>query len=194
MVVGITGGIGSGKSTVVKLFSTFKDVAIYLADDRAKELMNTSEEIKKKIIDEFSEKAYVNNELNRSFIANIVFNNKAKLAILNAIVHPVVSKDLQNFIEKQKNKTYVLYENAILFENGSDAICDKVITVTAPEKLRISRVIKRDNTTKEAVKKRISNQWNDDKKELQSNYIIENIDLSLTKIEVGKIHKKLTKK
>lgn len=194
MVVGITGGIGSGKSTVVKLFSTFKDVAIYLADDRAKELMNTSEEIKKKIIDEFSEKAYVNNELNRSFIANIVFNNKAKLAILNAIVHPVVSKDLQNFIEKQKNKTYVLYENAILFENGSDAICDKVITVTAPEKLRISRVIKRDNTTKEAVKKRISNQWNDDKKELQSNYIIENIDLYLTKIEVGKIHKKLTKK
>lgn len=106
----------------------------------------------------------------------------------------MVSKDLQNFIEKQKNKTYVLYENAILFENGSDAICDKVITVTAPEKLRISRVIKRDNTTKEAVKKRISNQWNDDKKELQSNYIIENIDLSLTKIEVGKIHKKLTKK
>lgn len=194
MVIGVTGGIGSGKSTVVKLFSGYDNVAVYLADDRAKKLMNTSKEIRRKIVEEFSEKAYINDVLNRSFIAEIVFNDKQRLACLNAIVHPEVHKDLQNFIKQQPNKAYVLYENAILFENGSDVICDKVITVTAPESVRVKRVVERDNTTEEAVIKRITNQWNDDKKKLQSNYLIENINLATTKSSIENIHKKLTKR
>lgn len=191
MVVGITGGIGSGKSTVVKLFSTFKNIAIYLADDEAKKLMNTSNEIKTKLIAEFSSEVFKNNTLNRNLLANIVFKNKEKLATLNSIVHPVVYKHLQNFIQKNKDKNYILYENAILFENGSDTICDKIITITAPKETRIQRVIKRDNTTRVLVESRINNQWSDTKKTLQSNYIIENLELSNTKKQVDYIHSKL---
>lgn len=192
MVVGITGGIGSGKSTVVKMFSKFKNIAIYIADEEAKKLMNSSDEIKTKLIAEFGENAYKNNALNRAYIANIVFNNKNKLAILNAIVHPVVNEHLQSFIKNNINKEYILYENAILFENGSNSFCDKIITVTAPENTRIQRVVKRDNSTIDAVKNRIKNQWPQSKKSLQSHYIIENVTLTKTKEQVSKIHNYLT--
>lgn len=191
MVIGITGGIGSGKSTVVKLFSKYKNIAIYLADDQAKELMISSKEIKEKLIANFSSKVYINNELNRSFLANLVFKDKKKLAVLNSIVHPVVHKHLQDFIIKHQDKNYILYENAILFENGSDKICDKIITVTAPEDIRIKRVVKRDNSTSQEVKNRIKNQWSDEKKVLQSNYVIHNIELPKTLEQVHQIHNKL---
>lgn len=192
MVVGITGGIGSGKSTVVKMFSKFKNIAIYVADNEAKKLMNTSAEIREKLIIEFSSEVYKNNELNRPFLANIVFNNKEKLAVLNAIVHPVVHKHLQDFIKKNAKKDYILYENAILFENESNTFCDKIITVTAPKEIRINRVVQRDKTTKEAVIKRMNNQWSSIKKELQSHYVIDNLELTKTKQQVAYIHNKLT--
>ncbi|MDP2541026.1 dephospho-CoA kinase [Tenacibaculum discolor] len=194
MVVGLTGGIGSGKSTIVKMFSEFENIAIYIADDEAKKLMVTSPKIKTQLITEFGEQVYINNKLNRTYLASIVFNNKEKLAILNAIVHPVVNEHLQNFIKENSNKNYILYENAILFENGSDSFCDKIITVTAPENIRIDRVIKRDNSTIENVKNRIKNQWNETKKTLQSNYLIENLTLTNSKEQVLKIHNSLTKK
>ncbi|RLK00080.1 dephospho-CoA kinase [Tenacibaculum discolor] len=194
MVVGLTGGIGSGKSTIVKMFSEFENIAIYIADDEAKKLMVTSPKIKTQLITEFGEQVYTNNKLNRAYLASIVFNNKEKLAILNAIVHPVVNEHLQNFIKENSNKNYILYENAILFENGSDSFCDKIITVTAPENIRIDRVIKRDNSTIENVKNRIKNQWNETKKTLQSNYLIENLTLTNSKEQVLKIHNSLTKK
>ncbi|MFT7898384.1 dephospho-CoA kinase [Tenacibaculum ascidiaceicola] len=194
MVIGLTGGIGSGKSTVVNMFSEFENIAIYIADDEAKKLMNTSAKIKTQLITEFGEEAYINNELNRPYLASIVFNNKEKLTTLNAIVHPVVNEHLQNFIKENSNKDYILYENAILFENGSDSFCDKIITVTAPENVRINRVIKRDNSTIEDVKSRIKNQWSETKKTLQSNYLIENLTLTKTKEQVLKIHNSLTKK
>ncbi|RSC94021.1 dephospho-CoA kinase [Tenacibaculum singaporense] len=194
MVIGLTGGIGSGKSTVVNMFSEFENIAIYIADDEAKKLMNTSTKIKTQLITEFGKEVYINNELNRPYLASIVFNNKEKLATLNAIVHPVVNKHLQNFIKENSNKDYILYENAILFENGSDSFCDKIITVTAPENVRINRVIKRDNSTIEDVKNRIKNQWSETKKTLQSNYLIENLTLTNSKEQVLKIHNSLTKK
>ncbi|WP_425659319.1 dephospho-CoA kinase [Tenacibaculum ascidiaceicola] len=194
MVVGLTGGIGSGKSTIVKMFSEFENIAIYIADDEAKKLMVTSPKIKTQLITEFGEQVYINNKLNRAYLASIVFNNKEKLAILNAIVHPVVNEHLQNFIKENSNKNYILYENAILFENGSDSFCDKIITVTAPENIRIDRVIKRDNSTIENVKNRIKNQWNETKKTLQSNYLIKNLTLTNSKEQVLKIHNSLTKK
>lgn len=194
MVIGLTGGIGSGKSTVVNMFSEFENIAIYIADDEAKKLMNTSAKIKTQLITEFGEEAYINNELNRPYLASIVFNNKEKLTTLNAIVHPIVNEHLQRFIKENNGKDYVLYENAILFENGSDSFCDKIITVTAPENVRINRVIKRDNSTIEGVKSRIKNQWSETKKTLQSNYLIENLTLTKTKEQVLKIHNSLTKK
>ena len=194
MVVGLTGGIGSGKSTILKMFSEFKNIAIYMADDEAKKLMHTSPEIKTRLVSEFGKETYINNELNRPYLASIVFKNKEKLALLNSIVHPVVNEHLQNFIKQNSDKAYILYENAILFENRSDAFCDKIITVTAPEEVRINRVVKRDNSTIEEVKNRMKNQWSVIKKTLQSNYIIDNKTLKHSKEQVLKIHNSLTKR
>ncbi|WGH75618.1 dephospho-CoA kinase [Tenacibaculum tangerinum] len=193
MVIGLTGGIGSGKSTIVKMFSEFKNIAIYIADDEAKKLMSTSPKIKTQLIAKFGNEVFTNGELNKPYLASIVFKDKDKLALLNAIVHPIVKEHLQNFIKNNYKKSYILYENAILFENGSDAFCDKIITVTAPKDVRINRVVKRDNITVEDVKNRINNQWSETKKILQSNYLIENISLINAQKQIFKIHNNLTK-
>lgn len=194
MVVGLTGGIGSGKSTILKMFSEFENIAVYIADEEAKKLMNSSNKIKSQLINEFGKETYVNNQLNREYLANIVFKDKEKLTLLNTIVHPVVNEHLQSFINQNSEKEYILYENAILFENGSNAICNKIITVTAPENIRIERVLKRDNSNIEAVKNRIKNQWSQTKKTLQSHYVIENLTLTKSKVQVLTIHNNLTKK
>lgn len=194
MIVGITGGIGSGKTTVSKFFSEFNNVAVYIADVEAKKLMISSEVIKSKIIDEFGKEAYINEQLNNAFIANIVFKDKEKLSVLNKIVHPEVKKHFQNFVLQNKNKDYILYENAILFESKSNLYCDIIISVFVPLEVRILRVTLRDNTSKEEVLNRINSQWLEDKKLLQSNYVIYNNDLEQTKIQVNKIHNILTEK
>ena len=194
MVVGVTGGIGSGKTTIVKMFAEFDNVAVYFADVEAKQLMHTSQEIKTKLIKVFSKEVYVDGQLNKPFLANIVFNQKEKLALLNSIVHPVVHQHLLDFIKKNSEKDYILYENAILFENKSDVFCNKIITVTSTLKERIERVCKRDNVLEEEVLARIQNQWSQSKKSIQSHYVIENKTLSESKLSVLGIHNKLTKK
>ena len=194
MIVGLTGGIGSGKTTVTRFFQEQPNIAVYIADIEAKKLMNSSEDIRSKIIKEFGSESYKNNQLNRSFIADIVFKDKKRLTILNAIVHPEVGKHFQEFVINNKDKSYILYENAILFENESNFFCDLVITVSAPIETRIQRVILRDKSTRETVIDRINNQWIEGKKILQSNYIIENTSLENTKNEVIRIHNILTKK
>ena len=194
MVVGVTGGIGSGKTTIVKMFAEFDNVAVYFADVEAKQLMHTSQEIKTKLIKAFSKEVYVDGQLNKPFLANIVFNQKEKLALLNSIVHPVVHQHLLDFIKKNSEKDYILYENAILFENKSDVFCNKIITVTSTLKERIERVCKRDNVLEEEVLARIQNQWSQSKKSIQSHYVIENKTLSESKLSVLGIHNKLTKK
>ena len=194
MVVGLTGGIGSGKSTVLKHFETLGDIAVYNADIEAKKLMNTSPVIKSKLIHLFGEEAYKNDQLNRSFISSIVFSDKEKLQELNAIVHPEVYNHLNSFIVKYQSKEYVLYENAILFENKSDVFCDFIITVIANEDIRIDRVVARDNVSRQEVKNRINNQWLDSKKTLLSNYIVINEDLKGLESQIVKIHNNLTKK
>ncbi len=193
MVVGLTGGIGSGKTTVAKMFASYENVIVYYADIEAKKLMNTSEIIKSNLITEFGKETYMNNEeLNRPYLADIVFKNPEKLKILNSIVHPEVYKHLNDFIKNNNDKAYIIYENAILFENKSESFCDKIITVTAPLNIRIDRVVKRDKTTQEAVKNRIKNQWNDSLKTLQSHYVINNKNLENTELQVFKIHNILT--
>lgn len=193
MVVGITGGIGSGKSFVSHLFLEKPNVKYYHADEEAKKLMNTSESIKSKLVQLFGENAYVSQKLNRAFIANQVFNDKNKLKHLNAIVHPEVHAHFANFITENPH-TIIIYENAILFEIGSDVKCDYTILVDASLEDRISRVMKRDTVSREEVLKRIDNQWPVIKKTLLSNYIICNSDRQTTSDQVDKIYNNLTKK
>ncbi|WP_343329556.1 dephospho-CoA kinase [Polaribacter staleyi] len=194
MIVGLTGGIGSGKTTVANIFAKFNNVAIYNADSEAKKLMNTSVVVKSKIIKEFGVESYLNNQLNRPYIANLVFKDKNKLAALNAIVHPEVKNHFKEFVNQQDHKDYVVYENAILFESNSNLKCDIIITVYAPLNVRIERTMLRDNSSKTAIENRIKNQWLEDKKLLQSNYIINNLDAENTQIQVVKIHNILTEK
>ncbi|PQJ72557.1 dephospho-CoA kinase [Polaribacter butkevichii] len=194
MIVGLTGGIGSGKTTVANIFAKFNNVAIYNADSEAKKLMNTSVVLKSKIIKEFGVESYLNNQLNRPYIANLVFKDKNKLATLNAIVHPEVKNHFKEFVNQQDHKDYVVYENAILFESNSNLKCDIIITVYAPLNVRIERTMLRDNSSKTAIESRIKNQWLEDKKLLQSNYIINNLDAENTQIQVVKIHNILTEK
>ena len=194
MIVGLTGGIGSGKTTVANLFAEFENVVIYNADSEAKKLMNASLIIKFKIIEEFGEESYQNNQLNRPFIANLVFKNKSKLEALNAIVHPEVKKHFQQFVNQHKKKDYIVYENAILFESKSNLKCDIIISVYAPLKVRIERTMLRDGSSKTAIENRIKSQWLEDKKLLQSNYVIYNLSREDTCLQVIKIHNILTKK
>lgn len=195
MIVGLTGGIGSGKSTILNFFSKLDDVVVYMADKEAKKLMNTSDEIKNKLIEKFGSDVYTHEGLNRGYLANIVFEDKERLLELNKIVHPVVQQHFFKFVmENTREKGYIVYENAILFENSGDAFCDVIITVTAPEDIRIERVMKRDSVTKEAVKNRINNQWSEAKKIIQSHYIINNIFLEEVEENILEIHQKLTER
>ncbi|CAI8279727.1 MAG: Dephospho-CoA kinase [Polaribacter sp. SA4-10] len=192
MIVGLTGGIGSGKTTVLNYFKEFKNVAVYIADVEAKKLMNNSQIIREKLINAFGEEAFINQKLNRAFIAKIVFNDTKHLQVLNAIVHPEVAIHFKKFVYKNKDKAYILYENAILFETKNDRFCDCVITVYSLLEERVSRIIKRDTMTREAVLDRMKNQFSDEKKMLQSHYVIENNSLNYTKETIRRIHNFLT--
>lgn len=191
IIVGLTGGIGSGKTTAARQFVAL-GIPVYIADDEAKKLMNRSKVIKRKLITLFGEEAYLNSELNRPFIASIIFNDKTYLQKMNAIVHPQVATHFKKWCLKQ-NAPYVIKEVAILFENGGHKLCDLVITVTAPLELRIERLLKRDNTSREKIESIMKNQWSDDEKIKLSHHLIHNITLENTKKQVGEIHEKIIK-
>lgn len=189
MLVGLTGGIGSGKTTVASLFLEL-GVPVYNADQHAKRLMRTSKTVKQKIVQEFGRKAYLNGKLNRAFLAEVVFNNKIKLAAINSIVHPSVANSFKRWARKQ-NSDYVIQENAILFETNSYKKFNFTILVTAPLNERIRRVIDRDKMTKQQVLERIKNQLPDEEKVQKADFVIANLDLIETKAQVLKIHKKI---
>lgn len=186
-IIGLTGGIGSGKSTIAGFF-TEMGIPVYIADDRAKKVMQ-SENIVQQIKATFGNTLFENEILNRAKLAEIVFNNTNKLAALNAIVHPAVKEDFKLWLQEHKNYQYVVYEAAILFESGRYKDFDVIITVTAPEETRIERVIKRDNTTREQVLSRMKMQWNDEKRISLSNFVINNSNLKIAREEVVKILK-----
>lgn len=192
IVVGLTGGIGSGKTTVAKAFEAL-GIPVYIADVEAKKLMNRSKVIKRKLIALFGEKTYVENTLNRPYIANIIFNDKNYLEKMNAIVHPKVARHFERWLAKQE-APYVIKEVAILFENGGHTQCDFVITVTAPKMVRIERVVKRDNTSKEKIEAIMKNQWSDSKKAKLSDFVIVNKNLENTILQVKKVHQQILKK
>ncbi|RED45880.1 dephospho-CoA kinase [Seonamhaeicola aphaedonensis] len=188
-IVGLTGGIGSGKTTVAKEFKKL-GVPVYIADEEAKKLMNRSKIIKRKLINLFGEKVYIEDKLNRPFIADIIFNDTSYLKKMNAIVHPKVAKHFEKWILKQK-APYVIKEVAILFENDGHKQCDYVITVTAPIKIRIQRLLKRDNTTRDKITAIIKNQWPDEEKVKLSDFVIQNIELQKTINQVNEVHKNI---
>ncbi len=194
MVVGVTGGIGSGKSFVADCFLAFDNTIYYHADEEAKKLMNTSSEIREQLIQLFGQEAYSNGELNRPFISGIVFSDSTKLKELNAIVHPQVRAHFLDFIRTHTKNYLIIYEAAILFEAQSDKVCDTILTVTAPLDVRIDRIMKRDQISPEEVQKRIDQQWTDTKRLLLSNYTILNINKQETMLKVQDIHNILTKK
>lgn len=172
--IGITGGIGSGKTTVCKLFE-YLGVPVYYADERAKYLITNDITLRKSIKEHFGEGAYYpDGSYNKSYMANIVFSDKEKLQLLNSLVHPAVAKDGKKWILEHSEAPYTIKEAALLFESGSYKDLDRIIFVSAPMELRVSRVVRRDETTREAVLKRIQNQWPDEKKEKMSQEFIYN--------------------
>jgi dephospho-CoA kinase len=171
-IVGLTGGIGSGKTSVAEMFKSF-GVPVYNADEEAKILMQNSDAIKHELIDLLSESCYTDGQLNRSYIASQVFADKRLLQKINAIVHPKVAAHFQEWFSNQ-NAPYIIKEVAILFETKSQHLFDFIITVTAPIETRIQRVMDRDQKTKKEVMSVINNQLPDLEKINQSNFVIYN--------------------
>ncbi len=189
--IGVTGGIGSGKSVVCKIFSSL-GIPVYDADTEARKLVDTNEKIKTKIKKEFGSDLYDSSgHLDRKRMAAKVFNNKAALERLNSIVHPAVIKDSEEWIKQYKDAPYTVREAAILFESGTYKDLDKIITVIAPEELRIKRVMERDHKTKEEILSIILNQSGDRKKIKQSDFVIVNDERKLLLPQVLAIHEKL---
>ena len=186
-IIGLTGGIGSGKTTVANHFRV-AGIPVYIADDEARKIMQ-SDEINAEIKKKFGDTVFDNGILNREKLSGIVFNDPEKLKLLNAIIHPAVKKHFSSWILNHKNTPYIIYEAAILFESGSYKDCDIIITVTAPLESRIQRVIQRDRTTRENVLSRINMQWNDEKRIEKSDFVIENDTTEIAKSAVDKILK-----
>ena len=189
--IGITGGIGSGKSLVCKIFGVL-GVPAYDADSRAKNLMTTDGILIDQIKKEFGSLSYdAKGTLNREFLSATVFAKQDKLKQLNALVHPRVAVDYKQWVEEHAGNKYVLKETALLFESGSYKELDKIILVTAPKEIRIERVLARDNhRTKEDVEKIIQNQISEEEKEAKANFIIRNNESELIVPQVLDLHKR----
>ncbi len=191
-IIGLTGGIGSGKSTIAKWFSE-KDIPVYNSDLEAKKLMNENEKIISELTELFGEKTYENGVYNSGFVASKVFKDKESLKKLNQIVHPEVFRHFHDWVKNQ-TAVFVVKEAAILFESGSYKDCDAVISVVADEKIRIERVMKRDDISEEQIRQRMNNQWTDEQRIKLSDYVIENnSDLDALKNEFHQLYKNLLK-
>lgn len=191
MIVGLTGGIGSGKSTVAKMFIEL-GVPVYDSDKEAKQLMSSSKKLRNAIIQLLGKEAYQGKELNRTYIAGEVFGNAPLLEKLNKIVHPAVREHFLNWT-KEQDSPYVIQESALIFENGNEDFYDAIILITAPVEIRLERVSKRDGSKVDEVMKRIKNQMEDEPKRKMAHFHIENLDLETTQKEILLVHETLIK-
>ena len=187
--IGLTGGIGSGKSTVAKVFEVL-GIPVYYADDAAKKLMNEDEELKEKIKKEFGESIYKEEKLDRKKLADIVFTSPEKLNLLNALVHPATLKDAEKWMQEQTSH-YCIKEAALIFESGAHEHLDYVIGVTAPAPLRILRTMQRDGVTKEEVFARMDKQMDDSIKMKLCDFVIQNDEQEMILPQVLALHEKL---
>jgi len=190
--IGITGGIGSGKTTVAKVFEVL-GIPVYYADEAAKEIMHKNEPLKQQLIFYFGKDTYVDGKLNRKHLSSIVFADKEKLELLNSLIHPVTIADAEQWF-KQQQSPYVLKEAALLFESGAAEGLDFVIGVTAPAAIRIKRVIDRDAVTVDEVKKRMLNQIDETIKIRLCDFIIHNDEQQMILPQVLKLHEELLKR
>ncbi|MBK7735919.1 MAG: dephospho-CoA kinase [Chitinophagaceae bacterium] len=190
--IGITSGIGAGKTTVSKIFELLA-VPVYYADERAKQLMNEDESLKNSILHHFGKEVYASGTLNRKMLSGIVFNDANKLALLNSLVHPATITDAEKWMLQQKTY-YAIKEAAILFESGSNKQLDAVIGVSAPFELRLTRVMKRDNIPAKKVLERMNKQMPEDEKMKRCDYIIFNDEQQLLIPQVLELHNVLLKK
>lgn len=188
--IGLTGGIGSGKTTVAKIFSLLR-VPVYYADEASIRLYHSNKELKADLQSNFGDEIYKDGVLNRSKLASLVFNDPLKLAILNKLVHPLTIKDAEAWMERQTS-AYVIKEAAILFETGSAKGLDFIIGVRAPEHLRINRVMHRDSLSREEVLTRMQRQMDEDNKMRLCDFIIENNEQQLVIPQVLSLHQKFT--
>jgi dephospho-CoA kinase len=186
--VGLTGNIGSGKTTVSKIFEVL-GVPVFYADEAAKSVMVNDDQLISELKSEFGEASYfADGSLNRKHIAGIVFDNDAALARLNAIVHPATFRAFDSWVAGIKDAPYVVKEAALLFESDSYKYCDQTIMVQAPLEMRIKRVMQRDNLSREEIEKREAHQFTEEKKAQLANHIIRNDDSELVIPQVLKLH------
>ena len=188
--IGITGGIGSGKSVVCDILR-LHDIAIFDADKESKHLVNTSKIIKEKLVNHFGKAIYTDNELNRKLFGELIFNNEDNLKIANSIIHPEVANLFIEWCQHHSSSNIVAIESAILIEAGFKKYIDKLITVYAPEELRIKRVVNRDNTSASNIKARIKNQISEEDRIQFSDYIIINDNSNSLILQVSEIIDKL---
>jgi dephospho-CoA kinase len=187
--IGLTGGIGSGKSTVARIFEVL-GIPVYTADTASKRLMQENKELVAKIKNAFGEQAYKDGILDRKYLSGTVFANSEKLNLLNSLVHPATIKDAAEWMSKQSSP-YSIKEAALIFESGSEKDLDYVIGVQAPLSLRLQRTIDRDHITIEQVKARMNHQMDEDKKMRLCNYVIVNNEQELLIPQVLELHGKL---
>lgn len=188
-IIGVTGGIGSGKTTLVRYFESL-GIPVFIADDEAKKVTQLPE-VLDQIKSVFGDIVFENKQLSRQKLAAIVFTDAEKLDQLNRIIHPAVRSQFQLWLDQYQSAPFVIYEAAILFESGSYTICDYTITITAPLEDRISRVMLRDNSTREQVLQRISAQWTDEERIAKSDFVVENADTETAKQQIDHILKSL---
>ena len=189
-IIGLTGGIGSGKTTIANYFAE-KGIPVYIGDDEAKKITE-SPEILQSIRTVFGDEVFNNEKLDTVKVSQIVFNDTDKLKQLNEIIHPAVKKHFKNWVLQNSNFDFVVYETAILFESGSYKQCDVVISVIAPIETRIKRVMVRDSVSREDVIKRMENQWLDEERIKNSDFIIENTNKKEMEFQADEILKKIT--
>ena len=186
--IGLTGGIGSGKSTVARIFSVL-GIPVYDSDSASKRLMAEDEELKKKIIENFGEDSYSNGSLNRKYLSEQVFRDPKKTDLLNSIVHPATIKDAEEWMKKQ-NAPYIIKEAALIFESGSNKFLDKVIGVSSPVALRMERTMKRSNINAQQVKDRMALQMDEEEKLRLCDYVIINDEQQMLIPQVLELHQK----
>jgi len=191
VLVGLTGGIGSGKSTVAKVFESI-GVPVFYSDKVAKGIINNDIEVVSKVVAAFGD-VYLDRELDKVKMAAIVFNNKSALETLNKIVHPKVAIYFENWVDQHKTAPILIKEAAILIESGAYKQMDELVLVTASETLRVKRVVKRDNTTEQKVKERIAAQLSDKERAVFADYTIDNGGGKLVIPQVLAIYKRLTR-
>lgn len=189
--IGLTGGIGSGKSTVAKVFEVL-GIPVYYADEAARRLMNEDEWLRQQIMQHFGPSSYKNNQLDRTYIASQVFNDREKLALMNSLVHPATIRDAAQWMQQQTTP-YAIKEAAIIFESGTQDQHDYIIGVSAPASLRIFRAMKRDGSTRDQVLSRMSKQIQESIKMRLCDFVIYNDEQQPVIAQVIALHEKLVK-